>query len=173
MKKILVAGISLLVLNSCTKQTISSDPLHYTCDLEMIADWTGQVTLIRKKGHTGDYVSRMDTINPYSISFKKKLGEISEKPVLRAEVSGWLYCNDISASGAIVCAVDSLPGQPSVYMTEAFNDKIDKAKKWTRISSVFYFPKTTSADFLFSAYFWNTGKQEIFLDDMEVRFTTY
>lgn len=173
MQKWILCFIIVVMLVACERKTEHASKLSYRCDVESLAGWTNEITIEKRKAFTGEYVSKLDAVNPYSISFKMKTGAISPKPILRAEVSAWVYLNDLSSKGAIACVMDSSQGKPYVYHTESLGGKVKKVHEWTRISSVFYFPEKQSPEFLFSTYLWNTGEGEFYVDDLEVRFTEY
>ncbi len=173
MKKNILLVCLLAFLVSCNRKEPKEAELVFSCDMDRLSGWSDNPTLFRFKGHSGDYVSKTDTVYLYSPAFKKRLGDITTKPILRAQVSAWVYATDIVAKGNLVCSMDTAGGGPYVYLAEPFEDKIEKEKRWTKISSVFYFPKAYNPDLIFAAYVWNTGKVPLYVDDLEIKLTNY
>ena len=150
-----------------------NDELAFSCDIESIVGWTDFSAIQKFKAHTGNYACLVDTGFPFSIGFRRRVGDISQTDLLRAQVSGWVYCKSTESRVTIVCAVDSFQGKPNIYLAEDVSNKIRNYGKWQYITSVFYFPKNMNKNFILTSYFWNTGKEAFYTDDMEVKFTTY
>jgi len=170
MKNFLLFFIIVMV-SACSREKNINDRLEFNNDVDGMAHWTDNPTIVKYNSHTGKFACRTDSMNQFSLTFRKRMGEITEKPIMRVYISAWIYVNNISADGRFVCALDSAPGVGYVYLNETFH--IKKEREWTKVSSVFYLPKTYNPDFILSSYIWNTGKEEIYIDDFHIKLTEY
>lgn len=150
-----------------------NDGLTYFCDMESIIGWTDFTAIQKFDAHTGNYACLVDTGFPFSIGFRRRIGDLSPNDLLRAQVSAWVYCKSPAAKVTLVCAIDSMQGIPNIYLADDVSKKIRNYGNWQYISSVFYFPKNINKNFILTAYLWNTGKEAFYTDDIEVKFTTY
>lgn len=173
MKSLIYIFVLILPFISCSRNRTKDNPLEFTNDVDKMAYWSDYPNIVRFKGHSGNFACKTDSIALYSLAFKRKIGEITDKPILRAEVSAWVFANNKNATGNIVCAIDSAPGKVYVYLSDAFGNKLKEPGKWTYVTSLFYFPNTYNPDFILSSYFWNTGKEDIYIDDFKVKLTEY
>ncbi len=164
--------IALVLLAGCKGHNPSGNLVYFT-DVDNLAGWYETPTIIKFKAHSGEFVCKIDTINSFGLTFKKRMSEISGKAIFKVDVSAWVYVNDLGAKGGFVCSLDSMLGKGFVYLNERFDEKIDKAKRWTKVKSEFFFPDSYDPDFIFAVYLWNTGKEDIFADDLEIRITEY
>jgi hypothetical protein len=160
-------------MHGCSGNSQSDFPMHFVNDIDSYSGWNENPSVIRFNAHSGNYVCQTSNRSPYSITFKSRISEITQKPILRAQISAWVYAYSTDVKGSIVCAIDSSPGKGYIYFADNFSEKIQKKNTWTKVSSEFYFPKVYTPDFIFSAYLWNAGTKEIFVDDMEIRLTSY
>lgn len=159
----------VLCLCSCKQKT---SRLNYTCDIDMLDPWTDHISIKKRPGYSGYYVSMADTSFPYCIGFKKTVAEITDGHILRAEISAWVNYSS-ETTGRFVCVVDSQPGNRFLYLDDEIKYDQSKTGHWQKMKSEFYLPKSLKPHYIIYLFLWNTKTGEILEDDIEINFTEY
>ncbi len=149
------------------------NPLRYFSDMEQFTGFVeGAPVMLSTNAHSGKYVVKIDTANPYGIGFKRKLNEISLKKIMNVEVSAYINADAIPIGAALVCVVDNNDNVPIYYETFDLSKHISKAKEWTKVGATFYFPDTLKPEQRLIVYCFNPTNTSLFLDDFELNFST-
>lgn len=176
MKKIqltlIVTCIVITFTWRCTSTEGDKDPLHFFTDMEQYDGFAENiVTHKMQDAFSGEYVSRVNAASPYSITFRKKMGDISSKPLKSVEVSAYLYAEKLPVKTVVVCDVQD-ESKSVNYQSSGLEKLVLKEKEWTKVKAVFKFPGTLNAANKFIIYCWNTENNEVMIDNMDIKFIT-
>lgn len=168
MKKLLLLFIVVAAaLSSCKKK---KDILVFSNDGEQSIGWVNYHTLKADgAAHSGGHVSVTDTVHQYSLTFKEKLANVRKAGADKASVHVWVKPKGGSPKGCLIVSVD---GADKNYTWQCLPvESIAKeAEKWTELAFKVKIPQEAPDDAHVSVYVWNTSKEELHVDDIEVRF---
>lgn len=164
--------IFVILFASCAKD--KKNELEYFNDLENVKGWTGgknnEETIIKGLAHSGQYISKTDSLYKYSFGFTIKLSDLAEQPIKKVKASMWVNVPDIRSDAGLVITLDSA-GKNISWTSKSIKDFVKKTDEWTEVSSEVQFPEMkTSKDYSVSAYIWNTGKFPVLADDTRIQF---
>ena len=133
-----------------------------TYDTSATDSWqnTNSTTTISFSGNKSGMLTKNEE---YGITYKtKELPSITNKSRILLFSSNFFYetLNDCK----IVVSI-SENGQNTYYKTYNLNDIIQHQKKWEKVDLLFQLPQVKSNDYEFSLFIWNTGKNDLFIDD--------
>lgn len=164
--------VSVILFASCAKD--KKNELEFYNDFENVKGWTGgknnDETIIKGLAHSGQYVSKTDSIYQYGFGFRINLSDLAEQPVKKVKASIWISVPDIRSDAGLVIALDSA-GKNISWTSKSIKDFVKKTDEWTEVISEVQFPEMkTSKDYSVTAYIWNTGKFPVLSDDIRVEF---
>jgi hypothetical protein len=165
-------SVSAIVFASCAEE--KKNDLAFFNDLENVKGWTGgqnnEHTIIKGVGHSGQYLSRTDSVYQYGFGFKLNLSDLSEQPIKKIKAITWINVSDIRSDAGLVITLDSA-GKNILWTSKSIKDFVKKTDEWTEVSSEVEFPQMkTSKDYSVTAYIWNTGKFPVLSDDCSIEF---
>lgn len=148
--------------------------LEFTNDLEDVNGWSGidhnVHTVVKGMARSGNYISKMDTVNRYGYLFRSKLSDLSDKPLKAVKVAIWANVTEVSAEALLVVAIDSL-GKSILWEGQKLNEFVKKTDVWTEVLAEADLSKLKPGkDYVISVFVWNNGKSVIYTDDHRVRF---
>ncbi len=164
--------VSAILFASCAKD--KKNELEFYSDLENVKGWTGgknnEETIIKGLAHSGQYISKTDSIFQYGFGFRINLSDLVEQPVKKVKASIWVNVTDIRSDAGLVVALDSA-GKNILWASKPIKDFVKKTDEWTEVISEVEFPQMkTSKDYSVTAYIWNTGKFPVLSDDIRIEF---
>jgi hypothetical protein len=169
MKKIVIVLMAIIFLYSCSGKSKKSGPLDFTNDFEGQIGWVDNPhgTLVVGDAHSGRVFSRTAPENQYSFGFHRALKDLSAKRIKKAEFSAWINTSSAKSEGSLVIAVDS--GQTGLFWKGfPIKDFATTPGKWSQIKGNVNLPATLNRNAELKVYFWNSGKDPILIDDMDV-----
>ncbi len=166
--KLLVLGIFLMII-SCGKPQKEG---YYFQDFENISQWfaegaTPQIT--NEIARSGEFCTKMDSLNPYSQSFAKKMSEIKAKGYKKVKVKVWGAISNTSARCKLVVSVN-INDQVLFWNGIPFNQFVSKPNTWGLITTEVDLEKYPG-DGHFKAYAIIDGKEKAYMDDVEIQFS--
>ena len=165
---ILILGFFLF--NACGKKQSNSNLRNqYLNDLESYDGWqgiTGYYYLVSGDAHSGQHSMQTDSANIYSITFAKRLSELSEKPVKKIRVSLWVKCLGAPGGGSYVLSLEQ-GTQTYKYFSFDLKEKDVILNEWMQITGLAEIPAGLPKDAVVKIYFWNKSKSVILVDDFE------
>jgi hypothetical protein len=173
MKKILLALLVISVFISCSsdKKKTAHDNLYYFNDLETVKGWMENNTLRKGDAHSGKFYSTTDSSWQYSLAFSLSVGNISDKPLKKADVSLWALVKKEKFDGSIVTCV-TRKDSVLFWNSSNLNNFYKKPNEWFKATETMNFPAGMQNSDIVKVYLWNVdGKSVINIDDMEVQFS--
>jgi hypothetical protein len=125
--------------------------------------------LVEGSAHSGKWMCELDSLRPYSITFRKKLNELSSKNFKTIRAEGWIKLSSINAKANLVVAIDSINGNAFKWNAISSESQISEQNKWTKVFGEFNFPERMSPDFDLLVYVWNNGNKKIWVDDVSIQ----
>ncbi len=164
--------VSVILFASCAKD--KKNELEFFNDLENVKGWTGgknnEESIVKGLAHSGQYISKTDSVFQYGFGFRINLSDLAEQPVKKVKASIWVNVTDIRSDAGLVVALDSA-GKNILWASKPIKGFVKKTDEWTEVISEVEFPQMkTSKDYTVTAYIWNTGKFPVLSDDIRVEF---
>lgn len=165
-RRLFLPLIATVIICSCTKPK----NLVYTNDAEQGLGWINQHTLKRvPDAHSGGWVSVTDTASVYSLTLREKLSEVRKVNASNVVVRAWIKFKSMAAKGGMVVAVEE-NGKALQWELLPLESIVKKAGEWTEVRYNVALKSDLPDGAVVSVYMWNTSREEMLLDDMEVRF---
>lgn len=164
MRTLIITLAAITILTSCSeKKTIV-----YENDTEP-HEWIGQITVKdRPNAHSGKSVSVIDSLNPYSLGFRKNIKDISTEKIKKITYSYWILTKSNNIKVASVLSIDS-EGKNINWQGHPQEGNLKEPNKWVKVSDTFEIPANAEGKDVLSLFVWNTSKEEILVDDFEVK----
>lgn len=131
---------------------------------------SGLQTIVKSKNSfSGEYVSKIDSVNIYSSGCESMMNTIGHHPLKTADISFQSYFYNSADNFKIVCQFDSSQQQVLFYSKKLsyFSPKIHQ---WQKINTRFYLPITMTQYNIIKLFVWNTGKDSMLIDDLKIVF---
>ena len=159
---------------SCKESPKVQSGLYFKNNIESSLGWYTDATIFKTKdAHSGEYVSKIDSVTIYSLGFNLPLSIVNERflPVTEVKASVWAMFKSRSAKGALITELkknDSLITWQSVRLQQYCLE----ANKWYKVEYILNLKDNdfNNSENLFRFYVANDSKEEIYLDDFEVEF---
>lgn len=157
---------------ACHKEVKQKDSANYIKnDLECYDGWIGAnvYPLDTVDAHSGTHSFETKPVTAiYSITFSKKLSELSKTPVKKFKVSLWVKTADAGAKGSYVLSIEKGPNTLAYFSFDL--PAPAKTNEWFQITGDADIPRAFDADAIVKIYFWNKGQSSIRIDDFEISF---
>lgn len=114
--------------------------------------------------HSGKHVCLLDKKNQCSNTFSDRAGAFPAQAAVKA--CGWVYAETKNISCLFVVSVENAKGA-YIYKVSDLKEMAVEGK-WFQVCSEIKLPAETSPQDAIKVYFWNQGKENIYIDDMEV-----
>jgi len=175
MKKIIyssliLAGV-LLIFNSCNSSG-KQQGLVYFNDFESAQGWLPGLLFCNFPVHSGIMACKIDSSHPYGPTLRMKFDDISPRQIKKVKYSIWCYMKTKNTQGKLFVSVDGGGKQNILYEAKDMRDVVKEIGKWVELKGEcslnrngFNNPANT-----INIYPWNTSKEEVVVDDMQVTF---
>lgn len=166
MKKIqyLVLGALAMLVFSCSDNREFAPTFKGDIDG---GDWINIYTIGKYWGYTGEYCSRIDSVNRDSYGFRKLTSEISQNPIRRVKISTWVRLENLNNNVNLILSVSGKDSKNIYWESFAINPVIKEANKWFKFEKDMVIP---AEGFKIESYVTNLGKNNAYIDDFEIRF---
>lgn len=156
------------VFFSCSREETHND-LYYSTDYDQLSGWMLDYGLRKGEGHSGHWFLVADQANKYTLPFQIKLGDASQRPIVKAEVSAWLKVPVVPSGTLMVFSVDA-PTGTIFWKSVELKDQLSQKDTWTQVKATMNFLSgTIGPDHILKAYFWANDGQLLMVDDMAVQ----
>lgn len=120
--------------------------------------------------HSGYFVSKMDTVFPYSLGLVRNWVELTDKHIQEISVDYWVYVTAVNQPVYMVCSFE-YPGNPTPWYYQFYDMTKDlkQANTWQQMNTVFYLPDTIDKSSLFKLVLWNQAKTPAYVDDLAIQ----
>jgi hypothetical protein len=168
MRKYLLVLIAATALATSCKR--KKEPIVFSNDADQTIGWVNYHTVkADANAHSGGYVSLTDTVNQYSLTLKQKLSDVTKTGADKASVHVWVKPMGASPKACLIVSVDA-PDKNYMWQCLPVESIAKEANKWTEIAYKVKLPADAPENAHVSVYIWNTSKEQLLIDDMEVRF---
>jgi hypothetical protein len=148
----------------------STEKTIRTYQTDMYPDcWTTESSLQKAVVHTPPFASRVDTAFPFSYGFISYFRDISDVRPQRVSVNFWTLFPKTGANANLVVTIDSVT-KTIFWQSLPLMDSVKKASEWKNINCRVALPGNVGPDDKIRIYVWCPDKQEIFVDDLTVKF---
>jgi hypothetical protein len=171
MKNILILLlIAAALVTGCRKKKVPAKDVVYFNDAEQYIGWSGYGTLkqVPGGGHSGAYASVTDTMVQYSLGLRETYSKIKEAETKTISVTSWIQMKDSTAKGCMVVSIDEA-GKSLDWKCFPVETVIKEVNKWQEMKFKYSLPGDLPPGAVITIYLWNTGKKEIWIDDIEVK----
>jgi hypothetical protein len=145
------------------------EPIVFENDAESSeSDW-GAIPSIKERSnaHSGKMVSVIDTTIPYSLTFDKRLVDITSEKIESVSISYWVYLQSFNAKAYTVLSIIS--GNKNLYsITIPLENKVKELNTWIQISETFLIPINLNPNDRLLLFVHNNSKEEILIDDIQI-----
>ena len=156
--------ICIISLASCSNKKNNNMMMN---DFESIDGWFENSQLRKGDAHSGNYFLEVTPKEQYSLTYSKKLSDLSSKTITKVNASAWFKFSDSGYNAKLVVCVDSTIRSPPVYWnTVNAADFVTESNKWTKVSGTFNLPKNTNHNFKLIFYALNDGTTPVSVDDL-------
>jgi len=133
-------------------------------------DWGINSTIGKYGGHTGDFCSKIDSINQYSYGFGKLLSEISPDPIKTVKASVWVKLEHLDKNIKLVLAITGPTHKTILWKGHEINSVAKEVNKWYEFEVEEALPDFDAEGAYIEIYVWNPDKNVAYVDDLEVKF---
>ncbi len=176
MKYFLIA-VAATLLFGCKQEEIKTEEIKpvlpkaiFTQSLEH-EEWGSFHTIKETEiAHTGKRISVIDSSNIYSVGLNKLVKSISTENFDSVTFTYWIYFKSPNASAKSVVSIDDITGKNIFWAGNIVNEKAKELNKWIEVKDGFKLPASINPEHFIKLYLWNTSKEEILIDDMNVTF---
>lgn len=176
MKYLSFAAIAILLFSCKQEEVKTEEPkpvlpkATFTQSLEH-EEWGSMHTIREIEGaHTGKRVSLIDSLNLYSVGLNKPVRSISSEKFDSVAFTYWIYFKSPKASAKSVVSIDDATGKNIFWAGNIVNEKAKEFNKWVEVKDGFKLPSSINPEHFIKLYLWNTSKEEILIDDLNVTF---
>lgn len=160
-----------LSFTSCKDpKTADEKRFSFKNDFEGIDGWYAPNGIIRADSHSGSFSGFANYPQEYGPTFRKKIKDLSKKPLKRIEYSCWIKVNESQCNPEIVL---NIMGRDNSflffksYQAKSFNNK---KNEWFEVKGVEEISPEVSSnpDAEVAFFLWNKSSLQAFIDDMEI-----
>ena len=134
-------------------------------------EWINNYTIGKYWGYTGEYCSKVDSINQYSYGFKKSFDEISPNPIKKVKISVWVRLDDRNKKAILVLSVNDKNKKNVYWVGHDVNPVVKEINKWYNFEVEEKLPDFESAGATIETYIFNPDKNVVYVDDFKIIFS--
>lgn len=161
----------LFIISACHQEAKKKQAIIQKNDFESLLGWSDldPGRLIKGTAHSGSYAALTDSLHPFSAGFIRKIKDISDQRIKKIDINAWVLTTSLDAKASLVLSIES-GGASAFYKGINVLDSVQATKKWYPVRSSFELPADLNRENEVRVYLWNTGKDAVLLDDVELRF---
>ncbi len=172
MKRYLVAGLCL-VLVAC--HTASDEFTYLDTGDSQVAFYSEKksLNLIEyPNAHSGKFVYKLDSVNPYSGTFYMNVSRIFPEKPKKALLSAWVLSDKSNSNLNFILEVRDDHFNQKEWLSNNAMQKINKNNEWVYVEFEYDLldNQRNAPENYLRAYLLNNSPNEIYVDDVEMRF---
>lgn len=138
-------------------------------DCEGSVRWFQMGTCSREQAYSGEYSSKINREDPFSIGFTRPVNMIPSNNLNRVVVDLFYFQAYESSDAQVVMEI--LGGdEKSVWINYHISDSKPPLGEWIQVNTSFNIPEVVHSHKLLKVYVWNPGKKPVFIDDLHIQF---
>lgn len=167
---VFVMLLGVFTMPSCKKGVDTSNYM-YQNNFDYYKDYGyDHATLRSGNAHSGEWYCELDTNNPYSITYSKKIADLPVKNIKKIKMSAWLYLPSFNSKASIVVTVGELGKDAATWNGVSTEKNVEEEKQWVQLTGEFEMPQNMNPNHTLQVYVWNHGKETVWCDDMAFDF---
>jgi len=136
-------------------------------DAPLKKEWSNVTVQSEMQTNQNPYCE-IESKNEFGLTYKsKKMKCMEEKPSI-LQISFRIFNPQSIKSCEAICAINQ-DKKNSYYFSFALADFVKTKNEWKPITLTYYLPPIISKNYEFSWYFWNKDKEELNVDDIEIK----
>ncbi|MEP7265140.1 MAG: hypothetical protein ABI772_11610 [Bacteroidota bacterium] len=164
---------SLIVMVSCSESPKRQTGLYYCSDIDAMIGWYKQPSIFKTdNAHSGMYVSKIDSVNAYSVGFDIPNSEVNleHAKVKEVKVTVWAWLSNENAKASLV--VELKKGeQPLQWKEVKLQDNCSNPGDWCKVEQIVKLGGDLSNDDIHvRTYVINNSKEEVLIDDISIEY---
>ena len=159
-----------MLVVSCSNNGNKSFVPTFKADFEGGGDWINSYTIGKFGGVTGEYCSKVDSVNQNSYGLSKLVSEISSYPILRVKINLSVKLASLSKKALLVISLTDKNNKCLYWSGTEVNPVVKEANKWYNFESEQKFPDFDSSGSNIRIYLWNPNNNEAYIDDFKIQF---
>lgn len=166
------AIVAIAAITSCSGERKRSN-LTYDSNTENNYWKTTNAVEVSDKAHSGNYLSRINKNNPFSLNFEAQLKKISDKPLSKAYISAYIMLTGFETEQNLVLEIRDSTGEKTVeWLNVDAGDYIDEPNKWVKIDNIIDLTinNRNNPNNFYRVYATNGKEGDVFVDDFMVEF---
>jgi len=141
----------------------------FSNDCEGAVRWFQMGTCSREQAHSGEYSSRINRENAFSVGFTWPVKMIPPGKFNRVDIEFYYYQPFAISKAQIVMEILEGEGK-AVWVNKHLSDYGPPTEEWISIKASFDIPPEAINHRLIKLYVWNPGKEPSFVDDILIQF---
>lgn len=158
-----------ILYTSCAWDRKNPEHGYYYQDFDNFYKWDHSSQITPIYAHSGEYCTYVDSLHPYSMTFKDHYKLAKIKGYKKMKVSAWLMSNEPVKETSIVASI-SYPDSEAVYKAINIKNMMPYKSAWTQVKMELDIPQDLPENLLIKFYLWSHKKERVFMDDVEVEF---
>ena len=142
---------------------------HFFNDCEGTVRWFQMGTCTREKSYSGDYSSKINREDPFSVGLTRQINMVPSKNLNEVNITFRYFQPFENSSAQIV--MEMLGGEKKpVWLNYHVKDSSPVKNDWDKIDFTFNMPEDARDYQLIKLYIWNPGKEPVYIDDIDIHF---
>ena len=171
MKNNIIMAISLSILMAACSSNSNNSNLNVSNNIDDLVHWgLSSSNILSGDAHSGLYSTKVDSLNPFSVTFQKKLTDISKTKITKIEYQAWVKTSILPKKIYFVCSVELENGEHILYEGTQIDKQVLKVNEWTLVKGFLDLTKEVPANTIVKIYFHSPEKESAVIDDYEINF---
>lgn len=138
-------------------------------NIDCLFGYNNTINITQGKAHSGVYFSKIDTVNRFGLTFVKQIKDLYTGKVGSLKASVWVSAKSLNSDCKLVVATTNANGQSTSWNGFNLKEIIKTPSEWVEAKLDVDISAINPEDVL-AIYVWNTGKEEVYVDDFEIEF---
>jgi hypothetical protein len=140
--------------------------VHYDFEKPDPAYGASPTNLVARSGR---FSYKLNDKNQFSPGISEKFSKLTDRDDSWIRLTGYVYFfSDEAIKGANLVVTANHDGQGYKYVSESLENDDLKIRTWNKVSTEWQTPYLKGKDDLLQSYIWYTGKDSIYVDDIQI-----
>ena len=175
-------GFSLGILLTTTQCGRTADPAEarayqdvreyvvFANDFEHMSNWISEGSLTTERAHSGRYAVKVDKEHPFSITYRRTIGDMFAQRPRRMQLSAWVWVAAPQDDAVIAFNLNPPAGssQP-MFSTKLYLADNWPYRRWVHVSRDIDLPAEYSSQSQLAIFLWhNSAQNTVYADDWKL-----